>query len=115
MNKRIFLFISLGLILCSIFPFALMAADDSTGIIENPIESDTFAELVELIINWIINIALVLAPLIVVYGGFIYMTATGDTNKLSQGKNIILYAVIGFIVALLAKSLAGILTGLVVK
>ncbi|MFA5714599.1 MAG: pilin [Candidatus Paceibacterota bacterium] len=115
MNKRIFLFISLALIFCVIVPLSLVAADPSTGIIENPIGSDTFKELVELIINWIINIALVLAPLIIVYGGFVYMTATGDTNKISQGKNIILYAVIGFIVALLAKSLAGILTGLVVK
>lgn len=112
MDKRIFLIIPFALAV--FLPFVVMA-DPSTGTIDNPIESETFAQLVELIINWIINIALVLAPLIIVYGGFTYMTAAGDTNKLSQGKNIILYAVIGFIVALLAKSLAGILTKLVVK
>lgn len=87
----------------------------STGSIPNPIASGSFADLVSRIIDWIINIALILAPLIVVCGGFIYMTAAGDTNKVSQGKNIILYAVIGFIVVLLAKSLIGILIDLVVK
>ena len=87
----------------------------STGIIPNPIASGTFADLIGRIIDWIINIALFLAPLVIVYGGFIYMTAAGDTNKVSLGKSIILYAVIGFIVALLAKSLVGILKDLVVK
>jgi len=87
----------------------------STGILTNPITSGSFADLLNRIIDWILNIALVLAPLVIVYGGFIYMTAAGDTGKVTQGKNIVLYAVIGFIVALLAKSLIGIFTGLVVK
>jgi hypothetical protein len=87
----------------------------STGVIPNPIKSQSFAALIEAVSNWVLNIALVLAPLVVVYGGFIYMTSAGDTNKVSQGKQIILYAVIGFIVALLAKSLVGIFKDLVVK
>jgi len=87
----------------------------STGVLTNPIASGSFADLLNRIIDWILNIALVLAPLVIVYGGFIYMTAAGDTNKVSQGKNIVLYAVIGFIVALLAKSLIGIFKDLVVK
>ena len=87
----------------------------SEGVIANPIAATSFSDLISRIIDWIINVALILAPLIIVYGGFIYMTAAGDTSKISQAKNIILYAVIGFIIALLAKSLAGILAGLVVK
>lgn len=87
----------------------------STGKISNPIEAESFAALIDAVVAWILNIALVLAPLVIVYGGFVYMTAAGDTNKVSQGKQIILYAVIGFVLALLAKSLIGILTDLVVK
>ena len=87
----------------------------STGVLTNPITSGSFADLLNRMIDWILNIALVLAPLVIVYGGFIYMTAAGDTSKVTQGKNIVLYAVIGFIVALLAKSLIGIFKDLVVK
>lgn len=85
----------------------------STGTLVNPIKSESFAALIDAIVNWILNIALVLAPLVIVYGGFVYMTAVGDTNKVSQGKQIILYAVIGFIVALLAKSLINMFTKLI--
>jgi len=85
----------------------------STGILANPIKATSFAALIQGIVDWIINVALVLAPLVIVFGGFIYMTAAGDTNKVSQGKQIILYAVIGFIVALLAKSLVLMFTKLI--
>ena len=85
----------------------------STGILANPIKATSFAALIQGIVDWIINVALVLAPLVIVFGGFIYMTAAGDTNKVSQGKQVILYAVIGFIVALLAKSLVLMFTKLI--
>ncbi|MDD4531551.1 MAG: pilin [Candidatus Pacebacteria bacterium] len=85
----------------------------STGTLTNPIKAASFSALIQGIVDWIINIALVLAPLVIVFGGFIYMTAAGDTNKVSQGKQVILYAVIGFIVALLAKSLVLMFTKLI--
>jgi len=84
------------------------------GKICNPIKYGTFTALFDAIIDWIINIALVLAPLIIVYGGLLHITAAGDPAKSTQGKKVILYAAIGLIVALLAKSLIGILEGLVV-
>lgn len=87
----------------------------STGTLTNPIKSESFAALIDAVINWILNIALVLAPLVIVYGGFMYMTAAGDTNKVSQAKSVILYAVIGFIVALLAKSLINMFVDLIAK
>ncbi|MFA5086346.1 MAG: pilin [Candidatus Paceibacterota bacterium] len=85
----------------------------STGALTNPIKAASFSALIQGIVDWIINIALVLAPLVIVFGGFIYMTAAGDTNKVSQGKQVILYAVIGFVVALLAKSLVLMFTKLI--
>jgi hypothetical protein len=76
-----------------------------TGIISNPIKATSFAELINMITKWILDIAMVLAPLIIVYGGFTYITAAGDPGKMETGKKIIIYAVLGFILALLATSL----------
>lgn len=82
--------------------------------IENPIKSESFTELLQAIIEWITDIAVVIAPLIIVYGGFLHITSAGDPAKSSQGKKVILYAAIGLLVALLAKSLIGILKEIVV-
>jgi len=82
--------------------------------IEKPIKSESFTELLQAIIKWITDIAVVIAPLIIVYGGFLHITSAGDPAKSSQGKKVILYAAIGLLVALLAKSLIGILKEIVV-
>jgi hypothetical protein len=84
------------------------------GKICNPIRHNTFGALFDAIISWIIDIALVIAPLIIIYGGFLHITSAGDPAKSSQGKKVILYAAIGLIVAILARSLIGILEGIVV-
>lgn len=44
----------------------------------------------------------VVAVISIIIGGIIYVTSNGDSSKLTQAKNIILYAVIGLIVALMS-------------
>ena len=95
-----------------VIPLCIFAAE-STATIENPIEATTFTQLIDMIVKWILDIAMVLAPLVIVYGGLTYMTAAGDTSKVSQARKIILYAVLGFILALLASSLINIFKDLV--
>jgi membrane-anchored glycerophosphoryl diester phosphodiesterase (GDPDase) len=61
------------------------------------------------VITWIRNIGLVIAPLLIVYGGFTYITAMGESAKITKAKQILLYAAIGLIVVLLAQSLLGVI------
>lgn len=103
------------LLVVSLFPiFAFGAGCEEGTIICNPITYGTFGELFDAIIKWIIDIASVLAPLLIVYGGFLHITSAGDPAKSTQGKKVILYAAIGLIVALLARSLIGIIKEIVV-
>jgi hypothetical protein len=87
----------------------------STGTVKNPLSSSTFQDLLNKLIDWILSIALVVAPLIIVYGGFLHVTAMGEMEKINKGRKIILYASIGFLVALMAKSLVPLFVDLVVK
>ena len=109
--KKILLIIFVCLLAVPLFIFAA----GSTSSITNPIQAETFVQLVDMVVKWILDIAMVLAPLVIVYGGFTYMTAAGDTGKITQARNIILYAVLGFMLALLASSLVGVFKDLVVK
>lgn len=109
--KKILFIIFISFFIIPLFTFAT----SSTGSITNPIDAETFGDLISMVVKWILNMAMVLAPLVIVYGGLTYMTAAGDTSKVNQAKQIILYAAIGLILALLAWSLIDILKGLVVK
>lgn len=44
----------------------------------------------------------VVAVISIIIGGIIYTTSNGDSSKLTQAKNIILYAVVGLVVALMS-------------
>lgn len=53
--------------------------------------------------NWIFYIMTLIAVLMIVYGGFTYITAAGDPAKAGKGKTILTYAIIGLAIALIAK------------
>jgi hypothetical protein len=53
--------------------------------------------------NWIFYLLTLIAVLMIIYGGFTYITAAGDPAKATKGKGILTFAVIGLAIALLAK------------
>lgn len=55
--------------------------------------------------NWMFGILLALAVIFIVYAAFLYLTAAGDEKKIGQAKDIIIYAVVAIVVAVLAKGI----------
>jgi len=64
--------------------------------IKNPFKQDSIQNLIQTLINEIfIPIGGVIAVLMVMYAGFLYVTARGDTGKMKKAKDALLWAVIG--------------------
>lgn len=61
--------------------------------------------------NWLFYILLLIAVLMTVIGGFFYMTAAGDPNQASKGKSVIIFAMIGFAIALLSRAIPSLIRG----
>jgi hypothetical protein len=55
--------------------------------------------------NWVFIVIVALAMLFIFMGAYNIVTAAGDAEKVTSGRNYILYAVVGFIVALLARAI----------
>ena len=72
---------------------------------QNPLEYGTFGELIDAIVRFIFNIAVVVAPLMAIIGAFYILTAGGDPKRIGTGKNIIIYTLIGLAIILLARGL----------
>jgi hypothetical protein len=73
--------------------------------LENPLKAETFGELIDNIINFIFNIALVIVPIMIVIAGFMMVLAAGDPEQISRAKKLIIYTLIGFAIVLLSKGL----------
>lgn len=75
--------------------------------IENPFKHETIPGLINTIINDIlIPIGSVIAVLMVMWAGFKYVTARGDTTQIKEARDALLYAVIGAAILLGARILS---------
>jgi hypothetical protein len=107
----------LALLIIAVVPVAVTAI----GVAQSPIEQGVNATcsgsscpttgnasgkvntLVENVINifsWVIG---VISVLVIIYGGFKYITSAGDAGKVTSAKNTILYALVGLVIAALAQ------------
>ncbi len=75
---------------------AVSGAD--TGLRQEP----SVASVVRDAIVFLAGIVAALSVLMIVISGIIYMTSQGDTSRLERAKSMLLYAIIGLVVALLA-------------
>ena len=66
-------------------------------------------------ISTIINVAIAIigfvAVVVIILGGFKYMTSAGDSKKVNDAKNTILYGVIGLVISLLAYAIVNFVLG----
>ena len=65
---------------------------------------NTIPEIIARIIKYLLTFLGVIFITLIVYGGFIYMTAMGESDKISSAKNIIISASIGLAIILASYS-----------
>lgn len=73
--------------------------------VDNPIEADTFTELIGRIIDFLFALGMVTAPIMLIISGFYFITAQGRPEKIETAKRIILWTLIGLGIIIGAKGL----------
>lgn len=74
-------------------PPAISTATGATG---------SFRQLALTIVNFFLTFLGLIAVVMIIYGGFLYVSAAGNQEKIESAKKIIMYAVIGIVVILLS-------------
>ena len=69
----------------------------------------------QVIINVALSVLGLVAVIMIIMGGFSFMTSTGDATKVTKAKNTILYGVVGLVIALLAFAIVNFVLGEVFK
>jgi hypothetical protein len=87
--------------------------DCPTGQICNPLKYNSFEQLLSGISNFVFKIAMVLAPLMLVIAGLLWVTSAGDPKRVETAKNMALYTIIGLAVILLASGLVAVLKSII--
>jgi hypothetical protein len=85
---------------------------DSGGGFQNPLKFDSLTGLLVAIGNQLYLIAIPLVTIMILWGAFLMLTAAGNPDRFNQGKRAIVYAIIGFIVVLIANGLPALIRDL---
>jgi len=71
--------------------------------IENPIKATTFADFVGAIASYIRDIALVIAIIMFLWSGFLFLTSGGNEEKVTKAKKALGWAVIGLAICIIGE------------
>mgnify|MGYP001559262352 CR=1 FL=1 len=55
--------------------------------------------------NWIFTAAIIIAPIIIIIGAFLFLTGGDNPNQVASGRKVMIWAVIGLIIAVGSKGL----------
>lgn len=66
-------------------------------------DGSTIDSIVEQVVNFLSWIVGIISVIMIIVGGFRYITSGGDSTKITSAKNTIIYALIGLILVALAQ------------
>ncbi len=74
--------------------------------LKNPLNFTNLSDLLTAIAKFLFTISVPIVTIMVLFGGFQVLTAAGNAQQIDAGKRTLLYAVIGFVIILLAGGIA---------
>ena len=84
----------------------------TSGRISNPLDSDSFSELISGIIDWLIIIGQLIAVIMIIWSGFLFMTSEGEPEKITKAKKSLTWALVGLLILLIGDGFIGIVKDL---
>ena len=70
-----------------------------------PTKYREIGDIIEGLTNWIFYLAVILAPLMIIIGAFMYMTSAGNPEKVKKATALIKWSIIGLVIILAGKAI----------
>ncbi len=77
-------------------------------VIADPINAGSIQEIADRIINFLLLLAAPIAVIMMVYAGYLFVTAADNKDQVSKARKTILYALVGIAVLALSKAMVNI-------
>jgi len=86
---------------------------DQSGKIVNPIKAETVNDLIKVLLEGLIKIGMPIIALAIIYSGFLFVFARGNSEKLTKAKDALLYTLIGAAILLGSWAIAQLISSTV--
>lgn len=89
-----------------------VAIAQSPVIIEPALQDQNIEQVIARIVDIIFQFGLLLAPLLMIWGVFLAVTASGNADQVSRAKNVIIWTLVGLVILLLSKGIIDLVEGI---
>lgn len=100
-RKKVLIISFSALVLAQIFFAWQVFAATPTMEIPNPLDAETFEDLVRGVARWFYRVMIPVASIVILYAAFLFLTSGGDEEKVKKAKRAITYAVVGVAIILI--------------
>jgi hypothetical protein len=76
---------------------------EGIGGCDTPGDEKDVNDVVNLVVNVLSTIVAIASVIVIIFAGFRYVIAAGDSSKISSAKDTIVYAIVGLIIVALAQ------------
>ncbi len=83
------------------------------GSITNPLNATSFTELIGGIIDWVVAIGILIAVIMIIYSGILFMTSGGKEESVTKARKALTWSIIGLAVLLIGRGWIGIVKSLI--
>ena len=87
----------------------------ATGKICNPINTNTIQEFIKTLLEGVLKIGIPIVALAIIYCGFLFVSARGNSEKLTKAKDTLLYTLIGAAILLGSWAIAQLISATVTE
>lgn len=113
MNRKIKIYSSLSITVLMLFLLMSSITAATPGDITSPIPRVSsnvetvggIVNILENILRWVYTIFFIVAALFIIIAAFHYLTAQGNPEKVGSAKDMMIYAVVAIVIALIAMSI----------
>lgn len=95
------------------FAFALPVTKSTSVKLVNPLKVTSIEDLLQAILNVVIVLATPIIVFFIIYAGFLYVTARGNAEQVTQANRALTYAIIGGVVIIGSIAIATIVKNIV--
>lgn len=115
-KKIVFAGLILSIMLLPILSFAqLPGTGPDSGKIVNPINATTLEDLIKIILEGVIKIGIPIIALAIIYCGFLFVSARGNSEAIKKAKDALIYTLIGAAILLGSWAIAQLISNTVLK
>jgi len=109
MKKILSTLILVSLIALFVLPSVIFVSAQGEQVEELVGSPEEVVTLIETLTNWLFTILLAVAVVFIIIAGWTFLTAGGNPDSVTKARQMLIYALIGIAVAVLAKSMPAII------